>query len=483
NDGGGGGGREGEGRGRGGGGGGGGNRSRDTHDLTPTTTFNTTTTTTVNTTVKPPLLVSFGNPLLDLTAVVKDATLHRCFGLPVDGQLEVNSSQRPVFSHVMKEYPVEYTAGGCALNSSRVFCWVLGEGQRVVFVGGIGEDQAATRLSKIVEESGVITRFVKVPGQPTGRSKYAQRNHKTLVFNLCGSYVCENNSEELRQLLPFVDILFGFVEEYRTLDSALDVEELSAKECWDPESICHDLLLVLKAIRGEANVIEDCVREKKEGKEVAEKINTSSDVCVPSSTSSSSSSSSDTVNTTAPPHHHHNYHNDTTSLCDGDENDALVDGAETSPVNHSPTHSPSQSVSQGVSQSSSQSTGDLPNGTLPHMSNGNHFNSHTPTKSTTNDTHTHAHRVKQRVVVVTKGPSPLLYCHRGRVRERPVPPITPEEIVDTTGAGDSFVGGFLAALSQKRELAECLDCGVWTAQHLLRQKGCTLPPYPAEFLA
>ncbi|XP_050739987.1 uncharacterized protein LOC127010163 isoform X2 [Eriocheir sinensis] len=543
-DGGGGGGREGEGRGRGGGGGGGGNRSRDTHDLTPTTTFNTTTTTvntTVNTTVKPPLLVSFGNPLLDLTAVVKDATLHRCFGLPVDGQLEVNSSQRPVFSHVMKEYPVEYTAGGCALNSSRVFCWVLGEGQRVVFVGGIGEDQAATRLSKIVEESGVITRFVKVPGQPTGVcvalvlgacrclcadigaaatclpqhvftpdllptleaaefiyvegyfithsfpaalqiAEYAQRNHKTLVFNLCGSYVCENNSEELRQLLPFVDILFGFVEEYRTLDSALDVEELSAKECRDPESICHDLLLVLKAIRGEANVIEDCVKEKKEGKEVAEKINTSSDACVPSSTFSSSSSS-DTVNTTAPPHHHHNYHNDTTSLCDGDENDALVDGAETSPVNQSPTHSPSQSVSQGVSQSSSQSTGDLPNGTLPHMSNGNHFNSHTPTKSTTNDTHTHAHRVKQRVVVVTKGPSPLLYCHRGRVRERPVPPITPEEIVDTTGAGDSFVGGFLAALSQKRELAECLDCGVWTAQHLLRQKGCTLPPYPAEFLA
>ncbi|KAK8385233.1 hypothetical protein O3P69_012206 [Scylla paramamosain] len=68
----------------------------------------------------------------------------------------------------MEKYPVEYTAGGCALNSSRVFCWVLGEPHRVVFVGGIGKDEAARRLSDIVEESGVITRFVKVDDQPTG---------------------------------------------------------------------------------------------------------------------------------------------------------------------------------------------------------------------------------------------------------------------------------------------------------------------------
>ena len=59
-------------------------------------------------------------------------------------------------------YPVEYTAGGCALNSSRVFCWVLGEPRRVVFVGGIGKDDSAKRLSDIVEESGVITRYVRV---------------------------------------------------------------------------------------------------------------------------------------------------------------------------------------------------------------------------------------------------------------------------------------------------------------------------------
>lgn len=50
-----------------------------------------------------PLLVAFGNPLLDITAVVKDRTFHDKFVLPVDGQLEVNEQQRPLFSMVMRK--------------------------------------------------------------------------------------------------------------------------------------------------------------------------------------------------------------------------------------------------------------------------------------------------------------------------------------------------------------------------------------------
>ena len=46
------------------------------------------------------LLVSFGNPLLDATAVVEDTALHKKFKLPKDGQLEVNDSQKELFSLV-----------------------------------------------------------------------------------------------------------------------------------------------------------------------------------------------------------------------------------------------------------------------------------------------------------------------------------------------------------------------------------------------
>ena len=50
-----------------------------------------------------PILVAFGNPLLDITAVVTDQSLHTQFNLPVDGQLEVNEEQRQLFSIVQEK--------------------------------------------------------------------------------------------------------------------------------------------------------------------------------------------------------------------------------------------------------------------------------------------------------------------------------------------------------------------------------------------
>ena len=53
---------------------------------------------------------------------------------------------------------MENTAGGCSLNSSRVFSWMVGEGSQALFVGGIGEDEQADMLTAIIEDAGVSTR-------------------------------------------------------------------------------------------------------------------------------------------------------------------------------------------------------------------------------------------------------------------------------------------------------------------------------------
>ncbi|XP_063847127.1 uncharacterized protein LOC135092489 isoform X2 [Scylla paramamosain] len=518
------------------------------NDETTTTTTNTNTTNdgggSNNTTNNTPLLVSFGNPLLDITAVVKDNELHHRFCLPIDGQLEVDDTQRPVFSHVMEKYPVEYTAGGCALNSSRVFCWVLGEPHHVVFVGGIGKDEAARRLSDIVEESGVITRFVKVDDQPTGVcvalvlgacrclcadigaaatclphhvfaphltpvleeaefiyvegyfithsfpaalqiAQFAQRRGKTLVFNLCGSYVCERHAGELRSLLPYVDILFGFEEEYRTLDAFVDVAAVSAEQHHDPASLTHDLLLVLQAIRGQAPVLQDDSKITAKAAAHAPCPDTTLDIMasapgcdvglpngdVPTPEREyCCSSTGDT-------------HCSTPGTCDTHCSTPGTGDTHCSTPGTRDTHCSTPGTGNGHCSTPTPPTDCVDNTcSLPNGTTGQPANGHAPGSANGCRGPGGKGGGKQRLVVVTKGPSPLLYCQGGVVRQRCVPPIAPEDIVDTTGAGDSFVGGFLAALSRGRPLAQCLDCGVWTAQQLLQQKGCTLPPHPAEFL-
>jgi adenosine kinase len=47
--------------------------------------------------------------------------------------------------------------------------------------------------------------------------------------------------------------------------------------------------------------------------------------------------------------------------------------------------------------------------------------------------------------------------------------------VDTNGAGDAFVGGFLAQHVQGAPLDQAVRCGIWAATHIIQRSGCTLP--------
>jgi len=82
---------------------------------------------------------------------------------------------------------------------------------------------------------------------------------------------------------------------------------------------------------------------------------------------------------------------------------------------------------------------------------------------------------RARMVVITQGSDPTLVCNNGEIQEFPVNHIKPEDIVDTNGAGDAFVGGFLAELIHERDLNECIRGGNYAANYIIRQSGCTLP--------
>jgi len=84
----------------------------------------------------------------------------------------------------------------------------------------------------------------------------------------------------------------------------------------------------------------------------------------------------------------------------------------------------------------------------------------------------------QRTVVITQGADATIVCVKGRVTEHPILALPKEKLVDTNGAGDSYVGGFLAALSKGLPVSDCCKAGAYAASIIVQHSGCTYPATP-----
>ncbi|XP_062319198.1 adenosine kinase-like isoform X1 [Osmerus eperlanus] len=85
---------------------------------------------------------------------------------------------------------------------------------------------------------------------------------------------------------------------------------------------------------------------------------------------------------------------------------------------------------------------------------------------------------RPRVVVFTQGKEGTIMCNGDKVDCFPVLEIDQKNIVDTNGAGDAFVGGFLSELVQEKSLDQCVKAGHYAANVIIRRAGCTFPDKP-----
>jgi len=85
---------------------------------------------------------------------------------------------------------------------------------------------------------------------------------------------------------------------------------------------------------------------------------------------------------------------------------------------------------------------------------------------------------QKRTVVITQGKDPTIVAINGHVTEYPVTALPKEKLVDTNGAGDAYVGGFLAALSKGQPIAKCCEAGAYSAGVIVQHSGCTYPEKP-----
>lgn len=82
---------------------------------------------------------------------------------------------------------------------------------------------------------------------------------------------------------------------------------------------------------------------------------------------------------------------------------------------------------------------------------------------------------KERIVVFTQGDKCTIVAHKGKCTEYPVEPLEAGKLVDTNGAGDAFVGGFLSELVQGKSIEDCVNAGHFAAKYIIQVSGCTLP--------
>lgn len=91
---------------------------------------------------------------------------------------------------------------------------------------------------------------------------------------------------------------------------------------------------------------------------------------------------------------------------------------------------------------------------------------------------TFAKGIRKKTVVVTDGANDVIFykgdangIELGSVN---VPIVDEKEIIDTTGAGDSFVAGFIFELIRGKEIRECIEFGVSISSEVIRTIGCNL---------
>lgn len=77
--------------------------------------------------------------------------------------------------------------------------------------------------------------------------------------------------------------------------------------------------------------------------------------------------------------------------------------------------------------------------------------------------------------MITQGKEPTVVAKGGKSETFAVPPVDASAIVDTNGAGDAFVGGFLAAFIKGKDTAGCCAAGNHAASVIIQTSGTALP--------
>jgi len=331
------------------------------------------------------VILGMGNPLLDISAVVKTEMLEK-YNLKANDAILYE--QEDIFEDLAKDYEVEYIAGGATQNSCRVAQWILEKPESVAYFGCVGKDQTFDTLKKVASQAGVKVLYQNTD-KPTGRCAVLITGHnRSLVTKLdAANHFTIDHLEKLdnwdvveKAKIYYSAGFFITVSVPSMLKVAQHASEFADKKfCLNLSApfICQFFKDPLNQVLEYADIV---VGNETEAEAYAE----------------------------------HNF--DKGSYTDRKD------------------------IAKKIAA-------------LPYKGKG-----------------------KSRVVVITQGCDPCILVENGEISEHPVTKLSSEQIVDTNGAGDAFVGGFLAQLAKGKSTKEAIQCGLWAATEIIQVSGCTCDP-------
>lgn len=336
----------------------------------------------MSTDTKEGMLLGMGNPLLDILATVTPDFLTK-FNLKANNAILADESHKSLVPEMVKNFKVEYIAGGSVQNTLRIAQWILKKPNVAAFFGCVGRDDNSEIIQKKAVEAGINVQYQYSETQSTGTCAVLVTDNgrnRSLVADLSAAncftsdHIKEPENKKLIENAQFFYIS-GFF-----LTVSQDTIQTVAK-------YAHEANRTL-AMNLSAPFI---VQIFKDGMMAAMPY---------------------------------------VDILFGNETEALALAKEldfgTSKM---------EEIALKISQLKKAGS-------------------------------------KPRMVVITQGHDPVILIKDGALKTYPVEQLPEGKIVDTNGAGDAFVGGFLAQLIQGKDVDSCVKCAIWSATHVIQQSGC-----------
>ncbi|KAI6187044.1 Adenosine kinase [Aphelenchoides besseyi] len=330
------------------------------------------------------VIIGMCNPLLDIEADVGLEILEK-YGMKQNDAILAEEKHLPLFKEIIQNYHVNYTPGGANQNVLRVFQWIIGQPNRSIFFGGVGNDEYGKILRDKATEAGVNVQYQVNETVKTGTcAALIYKHHRSLCADLAAAntftidHLLKPENQNLIKNAKFYSVSGFFI------------------------TVCPDGIL---------HVAEHAAAENKLF----------------------------SLNLSAP----------FVSLAFTDRLDKILPYVDLLFANE-------QEVA-AYAQAHNWDTKDVEDigKRLAALDKVN--------------------KQRSRIVIVTQGPDPVIVIKDGKADQYPVPSIDPSKILDTTGAGDAFCGGFFAQLIRDKPIADCIKCGNWAASVIIGNPGCTFP--------